>query len=360
MKIAILSMQKIINYGSVLQAYSLKKMLEKVSGEKVFFMDIDEDNKISVDMPVKDRDDYKAPKRKLGPFEFIKKRVMFLKQKKQAFPMITKFMEEEFDTPLDEDYDLVVVGSDEVFKSTDSIRLQLYGDIKNAKTKVTYAASCGSAVAEGIPDDKKEIVRRALENYSKMSVRDKGTHDYIKALYDGEIVYNLDPVLAGNLYSIQHKPVDLKNYLIVYAYNNRFNDEKEIAQIKSFAKKHGLKTVCFGGVLTWCDKYIAVPPLRLLDYFYYADYVVTDTFHGTIFSIINRIQFCSFIRPTNQNKLGDLLERMGLSDRLISKGDDLEEKLTQKIDYDRVEKVLDAERKKSLEYLKECVELAGK
>ena len=57
MKIAILSMQKIINYGSVLQAYSLQQIVEDITGTKVDFIDIEENDLVNVNMPIKDGDE---------------------------------------------------------------------------------------------------------------------------------------------------------------------------------------------------------------------------------------------------------------------------------------------------------------
>ena len=356
MNIAIKKKKKVINYGSVLQAYSLKKILEEITSEQVDFIDIDESNTVPVSMPIKDTDDYAIP-RKIGLYERFKKYLMFKVQREKTFPLINEFIEEQFHTFEDKKYDLVVVGSDEVFKAIDNIRLQLYGDIPNSKKIVTYAASCGSACIEGIGENELPIVKKAINNYSRLSVRDNGTYEYMKNLYSGEIVFNLDPVLMGNLYAIKHKPVKLKNYMIIYAYNNRFRDEKEVEAIKKFAKSKNLTTVCFGGVLSWCDKFIPATPFELLDYFYYADYIVTDTFHGTIFSIINHKKFVSFIRPTNANKLGDLLRRVGLSDRVVLSCDELEDKLIQDIDYDAVDDLLKVERQKTREYLQECVNI---
>ena len=76
--------------------------------------------------------------------------------------------------------------------------------------------------------------------------------------------------------------------MIVYAYGTRIRKIEEIQAIKKFARKHKLKIIALEGVQNWCDDYIVADPFRMLDYFYYAEYVVTDTFHGTIFSIINR------------------------------------------------------------------------
>lgn len=128
----------------------------------------------------------------------------------------------------DKQYDIVIVGSDEVFKSQDSINLQLYGNIRQAKKKITYAASCGSAVIVGIPTETLPIIKRAMSNFSSMSVRDLGTEKYISALYDGKIYRNLDPVLVGTLYKRKHKPVPLKKYMIVYAYGTRIRKIEEI------------------------------------------------------------------------------------------------------------------------------------
>ena len=61
MKIAILSMQKIINYGSVLQAYSLQQIVEDITGTKVDFIDIEENDLVNVNMPIKDGDDNTIP-----------------------------------------------------------------------------------------------------------------------------------------------------------------------------------------------------------------------------------------------------------------------------------------------------------
>lgn len=58
MEIAILSMQRVINYGSVLQAYSLKGIIEDITGEQVDFIDPVLENTMAVDMPVRDSDDY--------------------------------------------------------------------------------------------------------------------------------------------------------------------------------------------------------------------------------------------------------------------------------------------------------------
>ena len=97
----------------------------------------------------------------------------------------------------------------------------------------------------------------------------------------------------------------------------------------------------------------------MLGYFSEAKYIITDTFHGSIFSIINHKKFVSIIRKSteqssgNAQKLGFLLKQLNLEDRLIDSMEDLSEKLVNDIDYEKVDKIREEEREKTLNYLKE-------
>lgn len=356
MRVAILSMQRIINYGSVLQAYSLREIIRSISGVEADFIDIEKDKLISVNMPVRDEDDYKTVEQRKYPF-FAKVRFKIRAWIRYIYRwQIRRFMKKELHVNSDNNklnYDLIIVGSDEVFKSIDTINLQLYGDIKQSDTIITYAASSGSAVYEGIPEVSIPLVKKALSNYSVISVRDEGTYQYIKKLYSGIIERHLDPVLVGNLQFRPHKKVPLKRYMIIYAYGMRIHTEKEIESIKKFAKEHNLITVAIGGIQhTWCNLFLPLEPFRVLDYFYYADYIVTDTFHGAIFSIINNKKFAVLLRKTNENKLGDLLRRLGLEEQIVKDLDEFESVITRTIDYEKINKQLERERIRTKEYLK--------
>ena len=162
--------------------------------------------------------------------------------------------------------------------------------------------------------------------------------------------------MVGNLYKRKHKPVKLKNYMIVYAYGNRIRDRREIEAIKDYAKKNKLQTIAVGAPQFWCDKFLVVSPLEVLDYFYYADCVVTDTFHGSIFSIINNCKFATILRKSNENKLGGLLRELGLEDRIVDSVDNLSEILEKNIDYAKISTLLEKERVRTREYLTEQIE----
>lgn len=356
MKIAILSMQKVLNFGSVLQAYSLKEIIKDITGTEPAFIDIDY-TKCVRRLTEKPNDNTYKRYTESGIIKGIKRKV-FRKKRYANEKKIAGFIENELNASADNNdykYDYVVVGSDEVFNNTnnaDGLSLQLYGDIPQAKKAFTYAAAAGSASYEDIPANDIESVRAALSNYMAISVRDDSTKEYISKLYNGTIEHHLDPVLVGPLKDRVHKEVKLKDYMIVYSYNERMRNPEEIKSIKEFAKRKQLKTVAIGGVQFWCDMYLSLDPFEVLDYFYHADYVVTDTFHGTIFSIINQANFASFIRKSNVSKMTGLLSDLGLEERAISSGNELERILSKKPDYSKTNQILESEKVRTRDYLR--------
>lgn len=354
MKIAILSMQRVINFGSVLQAYSLQKILERIAKTQVQFIDIEEDHVCfskKTNFAELDTGEKKVLPNSLAAKgkRWIIRHLSSLNKKK-----IRKFMQKilNLDQSYNDDhYDMVVVGSDEVFNHRYGVNLQLHGDVKQADRVISYAASAGSAMLEDISAEDQQLVRGVMANFSAISVRDVATEKYAQALYDGEVQHHLDPVLVGDLAERKHHKVWLKNYLLVYAYGSRINSIEEIDAIEKYAREKGLKMVAVGGSQPWCDLYIPVSPFRLLDYFYYADAVVTDTFHGTIFSIINQKPFAAIVRRTNENKLRGLLEDMHLQDREVRNMDQLAEVLDKPIDYQTVQKIREQEKQRTYAYL---------
>ena len=354
MRIAILSMQRVLNFGSVLQAYSLQKILEQITKKPVCFIDIEEDrvcfSKKTVFAEV-DMGEEKVLSNSI--FSRAKRWSMkcFSSWNKKK---IRRFMRETLclsDNDNDDTYDMVVVGSDEVFNHRHGLNLQLHGDVKQSNGVITYAASAGSAVIDDISTEDQKLAREAISRFSAISVRDRATQKYVQSLYDGNVQHHLDPVLVGDLDKRKHHRVWLKNYLLVYAYGYRIKSVQEINAIQKYAKDRGLKTVAIGGSQPWCDLYIPVSPFRMLDYFYYADAVVTDTFHGTIFSVINQKRFAAIVRKTNEKKLRGLLEDLHLQDREVRHMDQLANVLDASVDYRVVKEIRDKEKQRTYTYL---------
>ena len=97
-------------------------------------------------------------------------------------------------------------------------------------------------------------------------------------------------------------------------------------------------------------------PLEVLAYIKHADYVVTDTFHGSVFSIKYQVPFATIIRESNQQKLSDLLHRFQLDDRRLLQLSDLENTLCSPIDCDSVKALLNCFQIDARKYLHHALE----
>lgn len=362
MKVGILSMQRIANYGSFLQAYGLKSILEEL-GCDVEFVDYHPGKTL---IPA---DGGTGVKRKIAKLtEALKydapleEKLKFIKYKKNYARNYYPYLGIGDEMNYSPELDLLVIGSDEVFNCVQNntnvgFSPELFGAGNNAKKVITYAASFGNTTVEklekyGVADE----VASYLKKIEAISVRDANSGKVVKELTGVEPVYNLDPVLA---YDFIGKCKDIPasvpedKYMILYGYAGRFSKE-ECKKIRKYADSKGLKIFCIGGVQDACDKFIDCNPFEVIAYFQHADCVVTDTFHGTILSVITHRQFVSVVRSSgygNSEKMTDLLNRLGLEDRIIDDLYGIKNKIIENIDYENVDKIIEEERKRSYLFL---------
>lgn len=358
MKIGILSMQKILNYGSFLQALSLKIQLEK-RGHEVYFIDIKPGRRIVTESSSRTSLLSKFDKyflKRIENYFFTKKMDAIHKNDYVTFLETSKKIGEN------EKFDLVIIGSDEVFNATTpsnwGFSTQLFGEVDNAQKIVTYAASCGNTTYENAVQYKiADEIKKAMSNINMLSVRDKNTYMFVKSILGVEPYINVDPVFLTNFDTYVPKMDVGKPYLLVYAYNNRIKDPKEINSINSYARKNGLKVLSVGMHQRWCPHNIAANAFSLLRYVESAKCIVTDTFHGTVFSIKYNKNFAVLIRDSNSNKLGGLLEQFSLQNRIVETAEQLENVLNTRIDYKPINKLIAIEQRKASDYLDAACEV---
>lgn len=352
MKVGILSMQKVMNYGSFLQAFALKKTIEWL-GHDCEFIDIEQGTV------------FPELKRTYG---FILKKAIERYLKWNILPRMryTHCFQRRFktvffdllgvDTHTFKHFDLVVIGSDEVFNFAQRVPWgytpQLYGRVTNADKVISYAASFGHTTMKDIEHyGVKQEISDALCSMKMISVRDKNSYEIIEKLTGRTPLIHVDPVLIFD-YEPFIKLPELHDYVVVYTYPNRIKSKDEIEAIRTFARKHSKKLLSVGFYFPWCDETIVPDPFEVLGYIKNADYVVTDTFHGSVMSLKFNRPFVSLVRNTNKEKMTSLLSQFGLGNRILNSVDHLEQTMVQAIDYDSVNDILEVEKKHSLEYLK--------
>lgn len=375
-KIGIMSMQRIYNYGSFLQAYGLKKLIETIDNDiSVTFVDY-KPGKPLVKTDIKEPTGAKRVLYKLKEYNDVdsslKNKIKFFNHKrtyaKRFFPILEITNDRKDSTGLD----VLVIGSDEVFNCVQSntnvgYSGDLFGRNSKAKKVISYAGSFGNTTlkkieAYGVRDE----LMNDFSKFKAVSVRDNNSFQIVKNLGVKSPVLNVDPVLAYDYMNLESQIPDNRlyqeKYMIVYGYSGRLSKE-ENEVLKQYAKEHSLKILCFGGVQGCCDEFIDCTPFELLAYFRDAESIVTDTFHGTIFSIINKKSFATIIRKSvgnaygNEEKLSFLLDLFGISPQRIDtvNSSKLKEVLDNKIDYKLVFDELDNRRKDTKEYLKASI-----
>lgn len=353
-------MQRVINYGSFLQAFALKNTLKEL-GHECYFIDIKVGRKITSEkINIKKGNNITFILDRLDKYFLGRVKHQYFKKKRfekfynEFFPILGISKMNNFDS----NYDVVIIGSDEVFNCARETKWgfakTLLGEGLNSNRVITYAASCGHTTLEklsyfGIDSE----VKAAMKNLDSVSVRDENTSEFVKALTDIKPVEHIDPVLIYDFTNMVPKTKAINNYILVYAYDNRINDKETINKIREIARKYKKKIISVGFYQNWVDKNILCNPFELLAYFRDADYIITDTFHGTVFSIKYNKQFGTIIRGSNKQKLGYLLTKFELKNQEVKNISDLERIINQKPDYDLVNSIINLETKKAIRYLEE-------
>lgn len=375
--VGIMSMQRIFNYGSSLQAYALRRMVETADPDAhVRFLDF------APGPPLLTSEDHGEPPRsRLGRTlakvrEYtavdapVADRLRFLNHKRsyatKYFPLVGIPQAPDRDLTVD----LQIIGSDEVFNCVQSntnvgYSRDLFGHGSPAGRLVTYAASFGNTTLAkieqaGIRDD----LAADLSRFEFLSVRDRNSAHVVEAITGRTPELHVDPVLAYDFASLEPRIPTTRlfagKYIIVYGYAGRL-DAEENRELRVYADRIGAKVLTLGGVQACGDRFVDCNPFEVLAYFRDAEAVVTDTFHGTIFSIINDVPFATLIRPSlgkaygNEEKLSYLLEMFGLGSRRLGDATDLTRLLAERPDTGSVQGILDRERHRTSEYLARVV-----
>ena len=371
-KVGIMSMQRIANYGSFLQAYALRQLIEEL-GYKVEFVDYHVAAPVILDGKESKNKYVRKMKKALETFKYsapVTHKISFIRYKqnfaKKYMPLLGISNEMNYNPALD----CLVIGSDEVFNciqknSNVGYSLELFGKDNCAKKLITYAASFGNTTLEKLQKyGKVNEIGILLRKFDAISVRDINSGTIIEELTGRIPAYNLDPVLTYDYMKCCDKIPQIKieeKYLILYAYAGRISND-EAKWIAEYAKKKKLKIYAIGGIQKCADQFVDCSPFEVLAYFRNAEEVITDTFHGSIFSIITHRPFTTLIRKSvgnsygNEEKLSDLLKRLELNTRMTTKIESVENINEQVIKYEKIDEILKTHRKVARQYLQKNLE----
>lgn len=354
-KIGILTFHDTLNYGASMQCYALQQKLRLMGADAEVI-------------------DYKCPKfvKEYSPFyvpKFNIRKILYMlaalkmnvvKQKKKKMFQEKHIRMSKVYTPdnissANENYDAFITGSDQVWNwhLTDFDTTYFLDFVRKDKDKYSYAASFG--VSE-IEKDEKENYRKLLCNYTKISVREESGAKIIENLIktDAEVV--VDPVLllSAEEWEAVAKLPNMKDYILLYS----INDTEAYSSAVELSKKTGKRLVYLSAPLKRrgdFEKITDVGPDEFVGWFKSADYVVTDSFHGVVTSVLFHKQFVALQdrrKEANANsRVKDLLNKLSLNSRIIDSKNQVDI-ITEQIDYSAVSEKLTPYIEGSVNFLK--------
>lgn len=354
MKIDLITLHRVQNYGSVLQAFATQEILKEHNCD------------VTVIDYVRENVKYKNLYKSWGGNNIIKRLVMMptISRWKKVFDVFCRqylnLSDKEYTTEQDfKSYPLTAdgycTGSDQVWNYVwnKGVIPPLYlSFVPEDKFKFAYAASFGR---NELPAEEVAQTQEYISQYDFISVREESGKEILSKQYGYEnAVHLVDPTLAmppefwrkyGGQRKIKYK------YILIYNLN-RSKDFDNYA--KALSKKTGFKLVRF---CTRYDQILRVGKSALIPNVFdfinlidNAELVLTDSFHATAFSMnMNTEPIC--IYPKNfGGRLSDFLHLVGSEQRHATSYDDFDV-LSRRVDFEKVNAILDNQRKKNNEFL---------
>ena len=385
MKIKLASCYFVGNYGSLLQAYALQKFLED-SGNEVENLNVygikKELDKAKIGYYLHEAKDFSVIFNKAGRVkkavlkkfdkkyaEALDKRAAKVKAFREKYIKVSPFIPTKADmSEYVKDAGAVIVGSDQLWLPSNIVAdYYTLNFVPDQTRKISYSTSFG--VSE-LPDEYKKQTKKFLSRFEYLSVREDTGKQIVNDL-GLECKLVCDPTLLLSkedwLEAIPNQRKVNEPYIFCYFLGN-IPEHRELA--KRLRNKTGMKIVA----LLHCEQYskcdygyaditpFDVGPDDFVNLIRNASFVLTDSFHGTCFSVINNKQFYSLPRHRDGEKLStnsrlySLSRVLGLTDRVISLDKTETIDMDNNIDYEAVNAKLAVFRTESRNFLLEALQ----
>jgi len=382
------------NYGGMLQAYALCKTLTMlgIQSEQIcyapyisvrgwlqrvkrfcYYLMHPDELLERIKIFNKNRDKQKQQKLLAGKYEYILPKIqiresIFDKFADECVPHSQQVYSGNIVDCIDK-YNAFVVGSDQVW--TWIYPAYVLDFVPDDKIKISYAASCAKTE---LNEYEKNLFRRHLPRFNAISVREENTVRLLQQYAGGKrIEWVLDPTLLldkEDWDEICHDRLVKDKYVFCYF----LGSDKRMRDIAiEYSNKHNMKLVTLPHLhgcieandIDFGDEQLyEVGPREFVTLIKHADTVFTDSFHGTVFSLIYQKQFYTFSRIEQNNKSGNdmnnrldtLVSLFGIDEHVLITDDEFSILVVEKskpIDYSQPFPKFEEMREKSLKFLRE-------
>ena len=367
-QIAVITRHSVANYGSVLQSFATQSILDKLGFDTkiIDYTRADEKGGNIVKVKLKGNNIGNMNRNIFNKLLYIISQFPNYEYSYRKFKMFRKKLlnqTEEYSS-IEElrqkcpKADIYMTGSDQVWG-------EIGGDIydsayfldfvPNGSNCISYSASFGK---EKVSDELIKKLPNLLNKYSDIMVREQSAVDIINknTTQNAELV--LDPTLLLNKEQWEAKAqgkLKYNKYILIY----QLHKNKEFdSYAEKVAKKMELPLIRISpsiNSITRSGKFIYMPtPESFLNYLKNATLLLTDSFHGTVFSLIFNKQFIEILPGETSTRVINILELTKLTNRILQDYNDFS-LLNKKIDFKDVNKILEEERKKSINKLENAL-----
>lgn len=363
-KVGLITFHRPINFGAALQSVALSNAISSL-GVDVKILDYINPAFVKA-YPVIPKNIFRSPKSFVWSLAMLPsnlhRRRGFRKFVKEN-TVLTQPLKRDALSSTEKDFDLFITGSDQVWNYRCSGKDPSYFlDFVTQKPKYSYAASFGD---DEVVPPYDEIYGSFISRFEAVSVRESVGIDIVKRLCGKDSVKTLDPTLLLNREQWSamiknRKALHDKPYILIYfmAQSDEINREM-LRAARAVQEKLGYDIVIIGGSLHkkkgdifYCD---VTSPYEFLTLFRDASFVLTNSFHGTAFSVNFRKDFYSYVKPDlkTEGRVQSLLSSIGLSSRIFSYADDIKEIAA--VDYTESEAPLQAQIDESYAFVNKAV-----
>lgn len=378
--VGIITILKVNNYGAELQAYATQKAMENMGYDAEIIDYLFYKNKRYVRERISEPF-YPYPlKNKIKEYLLrVRDKMSLVLHRRKAVKRETAFenfhkkhtkmssfcyrrMSELYDNP--PQYDVYCVGSDQVWNPRCYTSLYPYflTFAPKGKKRFSYASSFG---VSSIPASAKDCYRKSLLELNNIGVREWTGKTLVKGISGQEATVVCDPTILlekSEWLQVCEKVDELPaHYLLVYELAATPYIMK-MAEYVAERQKLKIVRICKDVVQGKDDGKVLnlreCGPAKFLYAFAHADFIVTNSFHGTVFSIIFNKDFYTVIskRSTNNSRQENLLESCGLIDRLIDDSMDFPDANSFCVDFGIPNKKITAWREVSRDFIRQSIE----
>lgn len=369
MKIGIVTFHASLNCGSMLQAYALQEILRKKYNQNVEIIDFSSKGQRQMYSLIDTRLRPRVFKRNIRILPYLKEfkilKEDYKKFAKEYFILTPKRYKKNSELfELGDSYDLLIAGGDQVWnvlcRDTD---LAYFLNFSNSAIKVSYSPSLGAVnINKAVKDP--FLYKNLLNKFDYLSVREPNGKAWLEQLLGRNVELIADPTMLLTPTEWIRKIATQKvNDPIIFYYAFDYSNKKLNFALQRISKELGVKvfvidrkewSIChlkdYGIQL-----YPTAGPIAFLSMINSAQYVVTDSFHGTVFSALFNKQFCNYRHNLNQDVDDDrsrsLLSELGLEKQYIIADQLKVDDLTREIDFSFVNNQIERLREKANLYI---------